>query len=807
MKIKSFASSKLVCLSLFLAAGFSGATSAETLTFSTSPNELVRTPGVGFQSSISHPPTLEQLNNCDFSDGTDGLEDAGLMSGSRYVRLLWQDFEPENDNFGTGENDAFGINMLRKILDCSYEEGKSVDLRISLAWPEFPIDHNDDRPDLPNDDGQYSLGLPNWLKSIDGFEAYWDENGVSDPDDAYAIANWDNQVLWDQHAELIEVLGREFNGHKALNAIDIGSVGYYGEWHYDGTAADENAIYPSLEKQRDIIQLYYDHFPSHPKIALEEPFYRKSSGDPEGSASADQILTFANIGWRGDSLGGSSGGNRNYFNERYDEEYESIFPTLWKTGQISTEISGDSLSRWEPGSSTADQYSDLQDSINYAKKWHVTSINGKVSEIPENMRDSLQDLARNLGFRLVLNTVEHDSSVSEGGSLNVLTQWENQGIAPPYRDYNIAFRLVDTGNPNTVITNSLVVSDLSVKGWLPADTSGVRTENVQYNVPSSVPAGTYKLEIGIVLKSSPDVVVPIVVDQRRSDFWVPIGNLTVSSGGGGTPPFPEGISDNVTVASGQRITIDALANDIGEGLVLQLTSNWSSKGGKVYVVGNKLTYTPKVDYVGDDKVWYQIKDYLGREHFGVVNITIESDPFPAGKADEVTVASGQRITIDALTNDTGAGLTLQLTSDWSNKGGSVSVVDNKLIYEPKSNYVGDDKVWYQIKDYLGREHFSVVNIAVESDPYPEGNADEVTAVAGQQMTIDVLANDTGRDLVIEALDSSWSEKGGRVVLVNNKILYTPKAGYEGRDRIWYNFKDSLGREDYGEVSIMVSSGL
>lgn len=138
-------------------------------TFTTTSMDVVRTPGVGFQASIAHPPTLAELNSCNFDDNDVHLEEAGLKSGSRYVRLMWQDFEPEDDDFGEGANDAYGINMLRRILDCSHAEGKAVDLRIQLAWPKFPTNKNASR-NFPVGE-QHSLGSVDVYRSHKNTEA------------------------------------------------------------------------------------------------------------------------------------------------------------------------------------------------------------------------------------------------------------------------------------------------------------------------------------------------------------------------------------------------------------------------------------------------------------------------------------------------------------------------------------------------------------------------------------------------------------------------------------------------------------
>ena len=193
------------------------------------------------------------------------------------------------------------------------------------------------------------------------------------------------------------------------------------------------------------------------------------------------------------------------------------------------------------------------------------------------------------------------------------------------------------------------------------------------------------------------------------------GAVTINvSGNAEANPVPLGKPDTASSA-GNNITIDALANDVGNGLVLQTPNAWSQKGGRVALSANKLTYTPKTGYTGEDKIWYTFKDVENRQSWSVVTITVTGggNPFPVGNTDNHTVASGANTTIDVLANDIGNGLVISpLGSAYSQKGGTVSIANNKLTYRSKTGYVGEDKIWYTFKDVEGRSNWAQVNIIV-----------------------------------------------------------------------------------------------
>ena len=489
---------------LLVAMTLSGVTNADSFTES---NEVLRTPGVGIHAGISHPPTPKERATCSFVSDSEKDEKAGLKPGAFYMRLLWQDIETSDD--------VFDLQMLEEVLDCAHKKGKAIDFRVQLAWPNYPKYHNKSRGLDPNK--QYSMGLPDWLKEKRGFKSK--QTTIGSPEQPpYMLADWDNKVFWREHAELIKTLGDAFDGHKALNSIDIGSVGFWGEWHYD--LGPKNRLgqeyLPSVQKQKEIIDLYKLHFKNTPKIALEDSFNRLTFDDV-GAETARYVMASEDIGWRGDSWGSK------YFNGRYDKEQKNIIPDLWKKGNISIETSAD-FYHWESDPSDFDR---LKRSLAFAENWHTSRIHTKSGYVPDAFIVPLRSLAKKLGFRFVLRSASHDSAVSAGDVLNVKMGWQNKGIAPSYRDFRVAFRLKNSAGE--VVKDSSVISSLSIKGWLPNPTA--RDKVVSFDVPRSVRTGDYTLETALVFHAALDTTLPVAVEEaNNADNWLPIGPLTITKG-------------------------------------------------------------------------------------------------------------------------------------------------------------------------------------------------------------------------------------------------------------------------------------
>ena len=278
-----------------------------------------------------------------------------------------------------------------------------------------------------------------------------------------------------------------------------------------------------------------------------------------------------------------------------------------------------------------------------------------------------------------------------------------------------------------------------------------------------------------------------------------------------TNAYPTATPDNVSTTGGGRITIDALANDTGSGLTLNAPNPWSQKGGNVTLSNNQITYRPKAAFNGEDKIWYSFSDNQGRTNTGVINITVSGNNdtntvFPAASPDDVTTATGTSTIIDVLANDTGDGLVLSAPNPWSLKGGTVALVNNKLVYKSKAGFTGSDNIWYTFRDSLGRSSNGQVNIIVNpviTSAFPVANPDNYTTALNTAKTLDVLANDTGSGIVFDTL-YAYSAKGGTTTRSNGKVLYTPKSNFTGEDNFWYVMIDTQGRKNSAQVTINVT---
>ena len=417
---------------------------------------FLKTPGIGFQTFGR------------FEDEDPNTQNMPFESGSAYFRWMWEQVEPQE-----GE---YNWEFIDQHLARAHENNQTLEFRIMLEWP-----------------AEYEVGIPQWLA----------DKGVSlrptncEGHDYYS-PDMEDPILKEHHEKLIRALGERYDGHPDLGSVDIGSVGMWGEWH----TYCHPELMPSRAERSAIIDLYYESFPNTPLVALVD--------DKEAIQYAAEKGRSA---WRGDCWGHllPEGGGWNHHADSYWPAH-NLIPEAWKNGPVALESCW-TMERW-----LADGR-DITQIVDDAIDWHASLAHNKSHYIPGDYKAEVERLVMKLGFRLVLREIELDSTSNPGSNLDISMEWENIGIAPPYRDHRIAFRLRGS-NDNTVGEE---ITDQSIKGWLP----GKISKNIQYSIPEEITSGVYQLETALVFHSASDRMVPIAIEGKMDDGWYLIGEIQV----------------------------------------------------------------------------------------------------------------------------------------------------------------------------------------------------------------------------------------------------------------------------------------
>ena len=133
--------------------------------------------------------------------------------------------------------------------------------------------------------------------------------------------------------------------------------------------------------------------------------------------------------------------------------------------------------------------------------------------------------------------------------------------------------------------------------------------------------------VKVALPSSPNIAPPgYYLLHLLDNKGVPSKAHTIRIlGAAQQSAAPVANPDTVAVTSSNAVTINPLANDTGTGLTLVAPNAWSLRGGSVTLSSNRLSYTPKPGYNGQDKIWYTIRDTQGRTSFSEITLNVSGN--------------------------------------------------------------------------------------------------------------------------------------------------------------------------------------
>ncbi|MCP5322048.1 MAG: DUF4832 domain-containing protein [Pseudomonadales bacterium] len=405
----------------------------------------------------------------------------GYPSGAAYFRYTWAQLEPRKGEYNWA--------LIDKSLAEVRMQGRTMDIG--------PIMLNDDR------DARWT---PQWMR--DKGLVVWPSGGI----------DWASADLLANHRDFILDFAARYDGHPDISSIDIRSIGAWGEWHQYNDP--DPAHFPSWDIQKQVIDLYYSSFKKTPLVMLvggrEKPF----------------AIYAANLGrtaWRGDCWGDSDPADQyNHHDYSYTPSANNLaLRDAWTRAPVALEACLDPSTWKEPASAV------LADALS----WHASVYHTQAWTIPVAQREAFEAALLKLGFRLILRRAYFPARLRIGSANLVSLDWENVGVAPPYRDYRVGFRL-----RRSDVTAYAVETTSSVKGLLPGAKS-MRVSFVIPSVPELMEGETYSLEVGLLLSGANDRKLPIAIEGKTCDGWYPLATVKLLRVLNGPAP-PAGVTVN-----------------------------------------------------------------------------------------------------------------------------------------------------------------------------------------------------------------------------------------------------------------------
>ncbi|QDX31434.1 DUF4832 domain-containing protein [Dickeya poaceiphila] len=403
-------------------------------------------------------------------------------TGIEYDRFYWSELEPAEGQYN--------FQLVDTVFDLArqHQPAMAVGLRFMAL-----------------DEPASGSKIPDWLIQK-GIKGEWT------PDKKTFVPDWTDPVFIKYSQRLLNAFGKRYDGNLNLAYIDIGLIGSWGEWHNSNFPSIKPLLERYTSAQLDTyVSMYVTAFPNSPKIMLI------NGGDTLASAAKQ------GAGWRADCWGDwhNFSATWSHMQDYYPQQLQNAgvlypnFSSVWQRAPVSLEICG-YMSEWQ----SVQHYTreQVQATFDWALAQHASTINLKSRIVPAAYRDIVDNALTKLGYRFRLASLTHESELAKGQSLTLNSQWFNDGVAPIYLKYDLAYRVANDAN-NVMIMGKTTEN---VRAWLPGQHSFI----YQLAMPEALPAGQYNIDVAM-LDAKGVSRINLANEGKQADGWYRVSTVTV----------------------------------------------------------------------------------------------------------------------------------------------------------------------------------------------------------------------------------------------------------------------------------------
>lgn len=399
--------------------------------------------------------------------------------GVDYYRFYWDQLEPQEGQFN--------FDLINKIIVTARHANPPQTIALRFMTMADPGDGSK---------------IPDWLIHK-GIKGVWEGKTF--------VPDLNDPLYLSYVKKLLMAFGQQFDGNPYISSMDIGIVGSWGEWH--------NSNYPSLPKLanaysnttlKKYVNLYFQAFPHTPKVMLIN------------DSSMLGYATSKGAGWRADCWGdfGVFSSSWSHMKDAYPLSISQAtainpkFASAWQNAPVNLETCYTMENWWQTQHYTRAQ---VKTALDWAIAHHVSNLNLKSSAIPKEYRDLLDNALTHLGYRLRLASVTYPTLIQNSQTLSWTSSWVNEGVAPPYYNYALAYRLVGE-NGKTAVEWRV---ENNVTKWLPGEHDFTRS----YTLPT-LSDGTYHWQVAF-LGANNKPALTLAMEGKQADGWYDLGNIQI----------------------------------------------------------------------------------------------------------------------------------------------------------------------------------------------------------------------------------------------------------------------------------------
>lgn len=272
-------------------------------------------------------------------------------------------------------------------------------------------------------------------------------------------------------------------------------------------------------------------------------------------------------------------------------------------------------------------------------------------------------------------------------------------------------------------------------------------------------------------------------------------------------PIASPVANNDFFAARQLgpLTVSPTANDVIIGTVQSVTLQSQPANGTVSVSGNNLIYTPNEGFFGTNSFTYFFTTTSGVSNTATITVSLANAyPAPVANNDAISSPKNTAATIYPTTNDVLNGVTIGSVIVLSQPAnGTAAASGSSIIYTPAANFTGTNTFTYSIVVDGRTSNPATVTVTVtNATPLSVTYQDIETTYQNTPVTISVLANDVIKG-IYQSLTVKSQPANGVATVSGNEIIYTPAAGFRGKNTFTYFVTTSNGNSNASKVTVTV----
>jgi len=270
---------------------------------------------------------------------------------------------------------------------------------------------------------------------------------------------------------------------------------------------------------------------------------------------------------------------------------------------------------------------------------------------------------------------------------------------------------------------------------------------------------------------------------------------------------PVAVNDSASTNEDSSVTISVLTNDSDpENDALTVASASASNGTVVINANGSLSYTPTLNFNGNDLINYSINDGNGGSDSATVSLSVVAvNDAPVAVNDSASTNEDNSVTISVLTNDSDVdGDPISVTGATATSGTVVINPDGSIIYTPFDDFNGTDSITYTISDGNGGTNSATVLVTVNSiNDGPVASNDAATTIEDNSININALVNDNDVDGDTLSIVATSSVSNGSLSFTATQITFTPANNFNGNVTFNYTISDGL-LESNANITISIT---